>query len=182
MVKAIVILVALVATFAHAAETGAQSLPRTVTEAFAGFDRAVGEAAKRAGSTARAALDSEIKRHTRAGDLETALAAKNALQSIEARLDKMTSTSSQPASPIGKWQTQDGHVLVIDAGGTGTVIRGNESPEPLVWKMEGGRYALRFPTLTNVDSVVTCIWPDQDGSWAYASANGAKAGSMKKLP
>jgi hypothetical protein len=182
MMKANLILVALVAPFAHAAENGDQALPRPVTEAFAGFDKAVGEVAKRAGSKARAALDSEIKRQTRAGDLETALAAKNALQSIEARLDKMTSTTSQPASPIGKWQTQDARVLVIDASGTGTIIRGNENPEPLVWKMEGGRYALRFPTLSNMPNGVIYIWPEQDGSWAYASTDGAKAGSMKKLP
>ena len=182
MTNAIIISAALAAPFAHAAESGNQALPRSVTEAFASFDKAVGEAAKRAGSKARTALDSEIKRHTRAGDLETALAAKNALQSIEAKLDKMTGTSSQPASPIGKWQRQDGRVLVIEASGTGTIIRGNESPEPLTWKMEGGRYALRFPTLTNMPGIVTYIWPEQDGSWAYAFTDGAKVGNMKKIP
>jgi hypothetical protein len=182
MTKAIIISAMLAAPFAYAVESGDQVLPRSVADAFSSFDKAVGDVAKRAGPKARMALDREIKRHTRAGELDTALAAKTALQSIEAKLDKMTSVSSQPVSPVGKWQRQDGRVLVIEASGTGTIIRGNESPEPLVWKMEGGRYALRFPTLTNMPGIVTYIWPQQDGSWAYSFTDGAKVGDMKKLP
>jgi hypothetical protein len=157
-------------------------LPRAVTEAFTRFDKTVAEVTKRSGDKARAALESELKHRTRSGDLDAALATKNALQSLDARLEKLQTGAFLPPSPVGKWERQDGRVLIIETNGKGTIIRGNESPEPLLWKLADWRYALTFPTLTEMPGIVTYIWPENDGSWGYAFTDGKKVGNMKKLP
>jgi hypothetical protein len=157
-------------------------LPRAVTEALARFDKTVAEVTKRSGDKARTALESELKHRTRSGDLDAALATKNALQSLDARLEKLQTGASLPPSPIGKWERPDGKVLIIEANGKGTIIRGSDGPAPLLWRLADWRYALTFPTLTDAPGWVTYIWPENDGSWAYAFTDGKKVGNMKKLP
>jgi hypothetical protein len=157
-------------------------LPRAISDALTRFDREVDDAAKRFGGKAVAVLESEIKRRTQAGDLEAALATKSALLSLETKLEKLRAGVSLPPSPVGKWERQDGRVLIVEQNGKGTILRGNEGPAPLEWKLADGRYALTFPTLTNMPGIVTYIWPEKDGTWAYAFTDGAKVGNMKKLP
>jgi len=166
----------------EATEPASDTLPKAVKDALAAFDKTTEDAAKRAAVKATAALESEIKRRTQAGDLDTALAAKNALQSINARMDKFVSGSSQLISPVGKWQTQDGRVLIIEVGGKGLVSRGSERPEPLEWKLDAGRYVMTFPTLDKASISVASIWSEKDGSWSYASTDGKRLGSLRKLP
>lgn len=178
----VVLLICAQIPYLHASDRTDVELPRAVTDALASFDKTVAQAANQSANRARVALEQEIKRRTQAGDLDTALAAKDALQSIEARLDKFRNGVSLPISPVGKWQRQDGRVLVIEHGGKGMIFRGNESPEPLQWRPDGERYALTFPTLTNMPGIVTYVWPDGDGSWSYAFTDGVKVGTMKKMP
>lgn len=165
-----------------ASESGDWEPPKAVVDALVTFNKTVGHAAKRAAAKATAALEAEVKRRTQAGDLETALAGSNALQSIEAKLDKFRTGSALPSNPVGRWYREDGRVLVIEGGGKGTIFRGKESPEPLQWRSDGDRYALTFPTLTNMPGIVTYIWPDNDGAWSYAFTDGKRVGGMKKMP
>ena len=178
----LLLLVCLFLSPLEAAEPVNEEPPKAVKDALATFDRTNEDAAKRAAARARAALELEIKRRTQAGDLDTALAAKNALQSINARMDKFVSLSSQQGSPVGKWQTQDGMVLVIETGGKGLVSRGSERPAPLEWKLDAGRYVMTFPTLDRASIAVASIWSEKDGSWSYASTDGRTSGSLQKLP
>jgi len=165
--------------FAPATTAVGDDLPKPVQQVLAQFDKEVAEQLERAAARVRLVTEGEIKRKTQAGDLDGALALKQVLTHFEQRLKDLSGATTPAASPVGKWHRPDGRVYIIEEGGKGIIVRGNEGTEPLEWRAVGAKFRITFPTLPNT---VNHIWPENDGSWSYAWENPDQAaGSLSRL-
>lgn len=153
--------------------------PSPIRKIIEQFDRGLEAQISRAAEKVRPVLQSEIKRKTQKGDLDGALAIKNVSTHFEQRVSELSAVTSPAVSPVGKWHRPDGRVYVIEQGGKGIIVRGNEGAEPLKWEAVGAKFRISFPTLANTTNY---IWPEKDNSWSFSWENpDTKIGSLKRV-
>jgi hypothetical protein len=157
----------------------AEDFPKPVKQILDQFDQALAVPVSKAADRVRPILENEIRRRTQKGDLDGALAMKQASMDFEERVKVLSAPTAPAVSPVGKWHRPDGRVYVIEPGGKGIIVRGNEGAEPITWEAVGAKFRINFPTLTNVTNY---IWPEDDGSWSFSWEDpNTKIGSLRRV-
>lgn len=149
----------------------AQQYPKQIEQIVERFDKEVSGQLSKAAVKVRDVLENEIKRKTQRGDLDGAMATKDALTQFERKVSDFIAPTTPAQSPVGKWRRPDGRVYVIEAQGKGIIVRGNEGAEPVEWTPVGAKFRITFPTLPNVTNY---IWPEKDNTWSYSWEDPAK--------
>jgi hypothetical protein len=144
---------------------GAADLPKPAETAMAQFDKEIAGQINRASAKVQVVFESEIKRQTQAGNLDGALATKQALSYFERRTAELSAPASTSASPVGQWSRPDGRVYLIEQGGRGFIVRGTEGTEAIEWEPAGSKFRITIPAIPNLTNY---IWPEKDNTWSYS--------------
>lgn len=156
-----------------------ENSPKSIRQILQQFDSDIAAQVSKAADKVRPVLLSEIKRMTQRGDLDGALAIKQALAQFEERAKDLSAATAPAVSPVGKWHRPDGRVYVIEQGGKGIIVRGNEGVEPLTWEAVGSKFRIGFPTLPNTTNY---IWPEKDNTWSFSWEDpNIKNGTLRRV-